>query len=849
MNSVLRKFCSKLAALGIDLFGSEPIARDGWITVKPNGPEHKGQHVEIDDQTGAIKKGFGGKFKGQKISEISKSFVGPKVDHLAPKPEPKPEPKTAAPKPFGKPASAEPKAPVQTKPAPPVATPAPASSAPVEQAQPSAPAPAEKPAQGGAQHPLAADPEKVAKAQEVLGNIDALGKKMIPYVKQAIIASGPKYWAAKEKVNKLANQIEAEAEKIKKTWIPAGDVNKINGSDAVKKSSSIAKMTGLPPELDNAALYLKPDAKFKHVTGWSSLPQEQKSAFYGYAKNNNDALINGPLNYGTPMDASSKKRMKIMDAAFQTAKPTDQNFVVYRGVGDAAALGWYNDIQQGRLKVGDSFSPTPGFMSTSADPRVSENYSGKNMGSDGVFMRIAMPKGSKAISVKGLVPTEEKLQEIVLPRNASMKIAGIRVEEKNGKRYTYLDAVLEPNGTSLAGSPAGSPAVKPASAPMPAPASVPAPSAASAPKPAAAPAASYVQPKLKADAPVAYPSAPNGFKPFSSSSVHVFNWQPDAKPRYQKTQPAIPQKDTAHPTVVTNRASSLASEYSKLPAPQKLAALNDIKSGIEKSIAKGGYIGSAELKERAAVIAALEGHSGSSLQSRAEAIYHDAMEKQKPYQFRQKGFDDADPAFIDRKISAASAKGLSMDQRKALRFYSAIGHPANSTRINQALRFNETMNAEASASIQELDKAFEKARTSRQMTVYRGIDPVSLKKFLGPELHAQLAKDGTLPAGVKLTDHGFVSTSAAREVADVFASGQQSKVYAGEAAPPVKNGRAIVNVRLPKGSRAIAIPNPVLDQKEIVLDRSSDFRIVGAAKKKDSNNKVYYEIDVEYEDQ
>jgi hypothetical protein len=159
------------------------------------------------------------------------------------------------------------------------------------------------------------------------------------------------------------------------------------------------------------------------------------------------------------------------------------------------------------------------------------------------------------------------------------------------------------------------------------------------------------------------------------------------------------------------------------------------------------------------------------------------------------------------------------------------------------------MNAEASASIHEMDKAFEKARTAKQMTVYRGIAAESLKKFLGPELHAQLTRNGTLPKGGRLTDHGFVSTSADRNVADVFASGQQGRVYAGEGAPPVKNGRAIVNVRLPKGSRAIALPNPVHDQKEIVLDRSSNFRIIGATKKKDANKKVYYEIDVEYEDQ
>ena len=60
----------------------ETIAEDDahWITVKPNGPEHKGQPVLIDDEGGGrIIGGMGGKFNGQKISEVRKTFIGPKT--------------------------------------------------------------------------------------------------------------------------------------------------------------------------------------------------------------------------------------------------------------------------------------------------------------------------------------------------------------------------------------------------------------------------------------------------------------------------------------------------------------------------------------------------------------------------------------------------------------------------------------------------------------------------------------------------------------------------------------------------------------------------------------------------
>lgn len=51
---------------------------DRWITVKPNGTKHKGSPVKIDDD-GRIVAGMGGKFKGEKISEIRKNFTGPKT--------------------------------------------------------------------------------------------------------------------------------------------------------------------------------------------------------------------------------------------------------------------------------------------------------------------------------------------------------------------------------------------------------------------------------------------------------------------------------------------------------------------------------------------------------------------------------------------------------------------------------------------------------------------------------------------------------------------------------------------------------------------------------------------------
>lgn len=49
---------------------STSMALDGWITVHPNGKENKGTPVLLDDRTGEVKAGMGGKFNGRHISAV-----------------------------------------------------------------------------------------------------------------------------------------------------------------------------------------------------------------------------------------------------------------------------------------------------------------------------------------------------------------------------------------------------------------------------------------------------------------------------------------------------------------------------------------------------------------------------------------------------------------------------------------------------------------------------------------------------------------------------------------------------------------------------------------------------------
>lgn len=92
IEDILNKFCKRLVACDMDIFGLRKPAQPAqdeakWITVHPGGKgpkkdgsgEKGGTPVLIDDETGRIMGGMGGKFKGEKINEIKKSFVGPKT--------------------------------------------------------------------------------------------------------------------------------------------------------------------------------------------------------------------------------------------------------------------------------------------------------------------------------------------------------------------------------------------------------------------------------------------------------------------------------------------------------------------------------------------------------------------------------------------------------------------------------------------------------------------------------------------------------------------------------------------------------------------------------------------------
>lgn len=129
-------------------------------------------------------------------------------------------------------------------------------------------------------------------------------------------------------------------------------------------------------------------------------------------------------------------------------------------------------------------------------------------------------------------------------------------------------------------------------------------------------------------------------------------------------------------------------------------------------------------------------------------------------------------------------------------------------KVNAALRGRMPRTAKTEADANALDTGFEASRTSRAITVHRGI---------GDGRHILPAdwqnRDLT---GVEWTDDAFSATSTKKEFAASYVGSPDTRSFG-------------INIKLPKGSPAIALPDAIggLDAEgEVILPRKLTFRVV-----------------------
>ena len=448
MNAVLERFCRKLVALDWNIFAMDA---DKWITVHPNGSQGKGRPALIDGETGRVKGGMGGKFNGQKISEVKSSFRGPKTPsektleagrakQEVPKPA-KPKPASPDPKPAQKKQSKPASKPVQKPESKVAPQTAPSSASASSAAQKPAPASSSTAVAKGSMPPESL-PQKYSgysmqkhmeEGTEYAPMAKAMGD-MLEYMK------GTKVWvnnglSIKQK-SLTARDIAGFQKKADKAF--AKDPYKAYGdlwrsyTDAVGSAEKVDRYTAFHKFFDTAPHPLpldKPEYKgdeerfHKAAKLPDGLSLRQGNALWNYTTTHGWG-INGALRDGSKavseLPPADKATIKELDGLFSKAKISEP-ILVHRGVNGKNGIPWYNDLVSGKLKPGAKLKDNA-YMSTSTKGDIAQQFARDD---DAVIMNIRLPKGTRAMST-GSHTIGQAMHEIVVDRGSTFKVLATR---------------------------------------------------------------------------------------------------------------------------------------------------------------------------------------------------------------------------------------------------------------------------------------------------------------------------------------------------------------------------------------------------------------------------------------
>ena len=176
---------------------------------------------------------------------------------------------------------------------------------------------------------------------------------------------------------------------------------------------------------------------------------------------------------------------------------------------------------------------------------------------------------------------------------------------------------------------------------------------------------------------------------------------------------------------------------------------------------------------------------------------------------------ESSPNAISLLISTSDAilNSLNTKQKDTIEEYSSITHmPINSylwsgkiTNYDSEHKMSET---QVKNKIAELDSVFDKSETPEDSVVYRGIPEETFVKM----------KD-LFKAGTEYETPSYTSTTHDKDRAKTFARGKHT---------------ATMEIRIPKGSRALALENTsnFKAEKEVLIDRGAKFKVLEVKTKK-----------------
>jgi hypothetical protein len=143
---------------------------------------------------------------------------------------------------------------------------------------------------------------------------------------------------------------------------------------------------------------------------------------------------------------------------------------------------------------------------------------------------------------------------------------------------------------------------------------------------------------------------------------------------------------------------------------------------------------------------------------------------------------------------------LTADERAAIRYYTALGY----LHLNACLRNGSEPDANLAGYLEAIDRAVAKSAVSEETIVYRGY----------PKWYFDFLKRGGLGVGSVLYDDAFMSTSKAKQAAEIFAEWPDG---------------LMVRIRIPAGSKGLDVTpySQSPEEQEILLPRGTGLRIMG----------------------
>jgi len=156
--------------------------------------------------------------------------------------------------------------------------------------------------------------------------------------------------------------------------------------------------------------------------------------------------------------------------------------------------------------------------------------------------------------------------------------------------------------------------------------------------------------------------------------------------------------------------------------------------------------------------------------------------------------------------AAHKAASVTLDPKEvqALKEYTGVMYQS----VNKALRAGKNIPAADRKEMKLVEQAFDKAKTTEPLEVYRGVGATEMDMF----------KD--LKVGESFEDRGYGSTSTDKDTADNFSRGDNP---------------TILKIQVPKGSKAISVDSLSVFKKgghatrsenEILLNKDAKYKVV-----------------------